>query len=146
MSKILESKTFHILIIVLGAAFILLGAFHSEVWFDEAYTMALIRHDYSEIIRIDINDVHPVLYYLLLKLFTGVFGESIIACRIFSVLAGIIMAILGFTHIRKDFGAKTRISIFIFDIIFAIYGNVRNRNTYVYLDNAICHTNSNICL
>lgn len=145
MSKILEAKTFHILILILGIAFILISAFHSEVWFDEAYTMALIKHNYSEIIRIDMNDVHPVLYYLLLKLFTGIFGESIIACRIFSVLAGIIMAILGFTHIRKDFGAKTRISIFIFNIIFAIYGNVRNRNTYVYMDNVICYTNSNIC-
>lgn len=36
MNKILEAKTFHILILVLGIAFILIGAFHSEVWFDEA--------------------------------------------------------------------------------------------------------------
>ena len=74
------------------------------------------------------------------------FKRSILAVMLGVILAGIIMAILGFTHIRKDFGAKTRISIFIFDIIFAIYGNVRNRNTYVYMDNVICYTNSNICL
>jgi len=107
LKKFLENKWTHICLIIIGAIFILLGAFHTEVWYDEAYTISLIRHDISEIIRIDNNDVHPVLYYLLLKAVTIIFGESILVCRLFSVVAGIIMAILGYTHIRKDFGAKT---------------------------------------
>ncbi|MFQ8987736.1 MAG: hypothetical protein ACLR6T_03510 [Intestinibacter sp.] len=64
IENIIVSKWFHILIIVLGSIFILLGAFHTEVWFDESYTIALVSHDISDIIRIDSNDVHPVLYYL----------------------------------------------------------------------------------
>lgn len=106
IENIICSKWFHIALIAFGIIFILLGAFHTEVWFDEAYTIALLQHDYSEIIRIDIGDVHPVLYYLLLKTFTLIFGNNILVCRLFSVLAGILMGIIGFTHIRKDFGAK----------------------------------------
>ena len=106
IENILVSKWFHILIIVLGSIFILLGAFHTEVWFDESYTIALVSHNISDIIRIDSNDVHPVLYYLLLKAATCIFGNSILVARLFSVFAGIIVGILGFTHIRKDFGPK----------------------------------------
>lgn len=106
LEEIIETKWFHIVIITLSSIFILLGAFHTEVWFDEAYTMALVRHDFGEIIRIDSGDVHPVLYYLLLKVFTLAFGNSILACRLFSAIAGILIGVLGFTHIRKDFGAK----------------------------------------
>lgn len=105
-NKVPEARWFHILLIVIGTIFILLGAFHTEVWFDEAYTIALLQHDYTEIIQIDIGDVHPVLYYLLLKTFTLLFGNSILVCRLFSVLAGILMGVIGFSHIRKDFGAK----------------------------------------
>ena len=95
MKKIIESKWFHILIIIAGSIFILLGAFHTEVWFDESYTIALISHDFSEIVQIDAKDVHPVLYYFLLKIVTSIFGNSILIARLFSVLAGILIGILG---------------------------------------------------
>ncbi len=106
IEQIVEAKWFHIALIIIGIIFIMLGAFHTTVWFDEAYTIGLIRHDYADIIRIDSGDVHPVLYYLLLKTVTLIFGENILVCRLFSVLAGVLMGIIGYTHIRKDFGAK----------------------------------------
>ena len=120
LTEVIEAKWFHIAIIVLASIFILIGAFHTEVWFDEAYTMALVRHDFGEIIRIDTGDVHPVLYYLILKAFTLVFGNSILTCRIFSAIAAIALGVLGFTHIRKDFGAKVGLS-FTFLIFFLPY-------------------------
>ncbi len=55
------------------------------------------------------HDVHPQMYYILLKLFTYVFGNSIVVLRLFSVLGAVLLALLGLTHIRKDFGAKTGI-------------------------------------
>ncbi len=109
-NKCIESNWFHIALILIGVIFILLGAFHTELWFDESYTIALLRHDFEEIIRIDIGDVHPVLYYLLLKVFTLIFGNNILVCRLFSVLAGILIGVIGFTHIRKDFGAKVGVA------------------------------------
>ena len=125
IENIIVSKWFHILIIILGSIFILLGAFHTEVWFDESYTIALVSHDISEIIRIDSNDVHPVLYYLLLKAVTCIFGNSILIARLFSVSAGILIGILGFTHIRKDFGPKVGLAfsfLMLFLPFMAMYG------------------------
>lgn len=38
-----------------------------DIWYDEAYTFGLIRHSYREICFITAADVHPPLYYILLK-------------------------------------------------------------------------------
>lgn len=61
----------------------------------------------SEIWTIGGNDVHPVLYYWCLRLVCLLTGGSIIAYKIFSIIPIAIMIILGYTHIRKDFGEKT---------------------------------------
>ena len=50
-NTIVKQKWFHITLIILGSILILLGAFHTEVWYDEAYTMYLVRHDYADIIH-----------------------------------------------------------------------------------------------
>lgn len=107
LEKIKNIKTWHIIVIVLGAIFMLIGAFHSNIWFDEAYTVGLVRHSFLDIIKIGIHDVHPLFYYLILRLFTIFTGDSIIAMRIFSILGMVLLSILGYTHIRKDFGEKT---------------------------------------
>ncbi len=117
LEKIKNIKTWHFIVIVLGAIFMFVGAFHSNIWFDEAYTVGLVRHSFLDIIKIGIHDVHPLFYYLILKLFTIFAGNSIIAMRIFSILGMIVLSILGYTHIRKDFGEKTGL-IFSFLISF----------------------------
>ncbi len=106
IKKILNLKTVHILIIILGTIFILLPAFHSNIWFDESYSVAIANHSFSEIWQITGNDVHPPLYYWMLHVLQLIFGSNIIIYRLFSVLAIVIVGILGFTHIRKDFGEK----------------------------------------
>ena len=106
LNQVIETKWFHIALILLGIIFILIGAFHTQIWYDEAYTMALIRHNYSEIIEIDSQDVHPVFYYLMLKTVMLIFGDSILVARLFSLVATVLTASLGYTHIRKDFGTK----------------------------------------
>lgn len=101
-------KYVHIGIIILGTIFIALPIFHSNLWFDEAYSVALARHSFKDIWIIGGNDVHPILYYMILHIINLIFGNnSIIAYRIFSTLCISLMSLLGFTHIRKDFGEKT---------------------------------------
>lgn len=109
MKEIIEEKKdfIHILIIVLGIAFILASAFHSNIWFDESYSVAIAKHNIFDIWNITGNDVHPALYYWMLHFVYLIFGNSVIAFRLFSVLAIAILGILGFTHIRKDFGKET---------------------------------------
>lgn len=56
-------------------------------WFDEAFTSTLIQYDYSEIPYRTGLDVHPPLYYLLLKVWSGLlpFVEISWRLRLFSV-------------------------------------------------------------
>lgn len=99
-------KKTHIAIIVIGILFILVAAFHQDIWFDESYSVAIARHSFSEIWTISGNDVHPPLYYWMLHIVGMVTNYNVIAYRLFSVLAIAIVGILGYTHIRKDFGEK----------------------------------------
>lgn len=105
-------------IIILGALFIILPAFHTNLWFDESFTVALIRHDFTDVINIGKTDVHPILYYLLVKLIFNITNGNIVLIRLFSSIPVIIMAILGFTHIRKDLGDKVGI-LYTFFTLFA---------------------------
>lgn len=41
-----------------------------SIWFDETFTIGLIQHSYKELIYLTGRDVHPPLYYILLKGFT----------------------------------------------------------------------------
>lgn len=113
-------KQWHLAIIVIGIVFVSLGGFHSNIWFDESYSVGLAKHNFGEIWSIGGNDVHPILYYWMLRIvyliITGIvklFGITqftnitIIAYRIFSIIPIALMIIIGYTHIRKDFGEKT---------------------------------------
>ena len=121
-----DYKIWHIVLIIIGTIFIALGAFHTNLWFDETYSVALVNHNFSEIWNIGGNDVHPILYYFMLKIVNILFGTNLIAYRLCSLLGIITLGTLGFTHIRKDFGEKTGIlfSLFTFFLpIMAIYAS-----------------------
>lgn len=100
-------KKLHIAIIILGSIFILLSAFHTNIWFDETYSVGLANHNVFEIWTIGGNDVHPILYYVFLRILNLIFGNNILVYRLFSVIPVILMSILGITHINKDFDKKT---------------------------------------
>lgn len=101
------------LLFIAAAAYICL-AFNNAVWYDEAYTMAMIKHDFGEICRITAQDVHPPLYYILLKAFTAPFGYSLFAAKMFSVISLILTAVLGYVKISEFEDNKTG---FIFSVM-----------------------------
>ena len=107
MKKNNKIKILHIAIIVLGIIFISIPVFHSNLWFDESYTVAISNHSFQEILTIGSHDVHPVLYYWILHIINLIFGSNILIYRLFSTLCIALVGILGYTHIRKDFGEKT---------------------------------------
>lgn len=80
--------------------------FSKEIWFDEAYTLSLIQHDYGEIIEILKTDMHPPLYFLSLKLFCEVFGYTTICSKLFSYFGYLAILILGITVIKRQFGNR----------------------------------------
>lgn len=126
----------NIIIIILGTIFISLGAFHTNIWFDESYSVAISNHSLSEIWNIGGNDVHPVFYYMMLKIVSLIFGNNILVFRLFSIVPIVILSILGITHIRKDYGERTGI-IFSFLTLFlpiiAAYSSEIRMYTWVML-------------
>ena len=93
-----------IVLTVFGICTLLFGCFQESLWFDEAYTVGIVQHNWTELLRISVSDVHPPLYYLMLKLFCEVFGYSLPVMRVFSALGAILLGIVGITHIKPKFG------------------------------------------
>lgn len=87
----INKKYLHIAVIVLGSIFICLCAFHTSLWFDESYSVAIAKHGFSDIWKITGNDVHPALYYWALHILYMIFGNNVLAFRLFSVVATIIV-------------------------------------------------------
>lgn len=97
------------IISTLALLFYLSLIFSKSVWADEAYTYALINHSYSDICRITAADVHPPLYYILLKSFSTFFSDKMIAGKLFSIIPFWFAGVIGGFEIRKIFNAKTSI-------------------------------------
>ena len=97
----IKTKIIHLAVIVAGIIFILLPAFHTGLWFDESYSVAIANKGFAEIWQITGNDVHPALYYWLLHIVYMIFGSNIIAYRLLSTLAIAILGILGYTHKKR---------------------------------------------
>lgn len=106
MKKFFKEYFLHILVLITGSAVFIGGCFQNSLWFDDAYTVGLVSHDFFDVIKWATFDVHPHLYYVMLKLFTMVFGSSLPVMRLFSVIGAILFASLGLTHIKRDFGKK----------------------------------------
>ena len=116
----LSSSAFHILLLVAGAAFLLTDAFHGNVWFDESYSVGIANHSFADIWYYSSGDVHPVLIYWALHVLNLVFGQNITVYRLFTVAGAIAMAVLGYTHVRRDAGWKTGV-LFSFFALFTPY-------------------------
>lgn len=98
----------YLLFTVLSLASITL-IFSNNVWFDEAYTLSLIQHDYGKVIEIVKMDMHPPLYFVALKFFCDIFGYSLIATKIFSWLGYAATLLLGCTVVKKHFEQETSV-------------------------------------
>lgn len=100
---------------LLGLSLIMLGrsvmlCFSNDIWYDELFTVGLAEHSYGELIRLTAADVHPPLYYCIVKLLVNLCKlivpgvGTIISVKIASVLPYFILMIYAVTFLRKRFG------------------------------------------
>lgn len=120
MRSFVEGARFHVGVIVVGALFLLAGAFHGHVWFDESYSVGIANHSFADIWAIGAGDVHPVLFYWALHALNLAFGQNILVYRLFALAASVLLGVVGFTHVRRDFGALPGL-LFSFFALFAPY-------------------------
>ncbi|MGC4067286.1 MAG: glycosyltransferase family 39 protein [Polyangiaceae bacterium] len=85
----------------------LYGIGHEPLWLDETYSYSMVQRGFLGIVVQTTRDVHPPLYYLLLKLGTLVLGTSPVALRIPSVLAALGLIALARFPVRRFFGDRT---------------------------------------
>jgi len=79
-----------------------------SLWHDEAFSALLVQYqDYSEMIyRIGL-DVHPPLYYIMLREWVALFTSSLFSLRLFSLTFGILTAIATFFLAREIFQKRS---------------------------------------
>ncbi len=82
---------------------------NSSIWFDEAFSAYLIRFNLVEIWSYTSADVHPPLYYWLLKGWSLLFGTTDLALRSMSVLFGAIAIVFSYLILHRSFGRKAAI-------------------------------------
>lgn len=80
-----------LLLIVLLAFFLRLYRLdHQSLWYDEGFSVYLARMSLGEITARTASDIHPPLYYYLLHLWLGPFGDSEFVLRFFSLVFGLL--------------------------------------------------------
>ena len=78
------------LIVALFVAARLWGLTASCLWFDEIFSVHAARHDWDQLVPFVAADIiHPPLFYVLLKVWTGTGGESLLWLRLFPALTSI---------------------------------------------------------
>lgn len=98
-------KTYMVLAAICAAytALVLGNITRWSIWFDEAYTAYLLRFNLADITHFTALDVHPPLYYWLLKGWTGMFGDGELALRSMSLLFGIVAIIGMYVLVQRVF-------------------------------------------
>jgi uncharacterized membrane protein len=95
-----------LLIFVIATVFYLFKIGFSDLWSDEIYTKSMLGGSISDFFAKFKNDLHPPLYYLGLRLFTGLFGLNTISLRVFSVLGVLSTILLGYFAGQRVFGKQ----------------------------------------
>ncbi|MDN5275514.1 MAG: rane protein of unknown function [Candidatus Saccharibacteria bacterium] len=94
-------------LLALFAVLTLIGIENSSIWFDEAFSAYITQFNFVDIARYTATDVHPPLYYWLLKSWELVFGDSALALRSLSVLFAMATGIIGYFLLKRFFGLRT---------------------------------------
>lgn len=74
-----------------------------SLWHDEAFSALFLKYSWSEVLyRIGL-DVHPPMYYIFLRFWYYIFGDSLIALRSFSVFFGSLTIVAVWAFIKSAF-------------------------------------------
>ena len=99
-------------ILLIGAALRLWDLDHESYWLDELSAVTVARAPWPNVfVHLAEKDVHPPLYFVLLKLWIGSFGDGEASTRALSTLVGltaIVFAALLAAELARDRDAATR--------------------------------------
>ncbi|MBD5503785.1 MAG: hypothetical protein HDR09_08610 [Lachnospiraceae bacterium] len=91
----------------------LMLCFSNDIWYDELFTVGMIEHSYGDLIAFTARDVHPPLYYCIVKFIIelckliSVQANAVVIAKVVSVLPYFILFAYSVTFIRRRFGIFT---------------------------------------
>ncbi|MBD5509028.1 MAG: hypothetical protein HDR05_13560 [Lachnospiraceae bacterium] len=96
---------------MLGRSILL--CFSQDIWYDELFTVSMAEHSYGELVRFTAADVHPPLYYIIVKFFAELCKllmpgtGTVIPAKLVSTLPFLLLLLYSVTWIRKRWGIFT---------------------------------------
>ena len=100
-----------ICVILVAAAAIILRLYQIDAhsfWLDEAYSWTMAtKFSFGEIVRRTANDFNPPFYYMILKCWIAVFGDSEVAQRLLSVTCDMFTLLTLYLLCRDAFAGTT---------------------------------------
>jgi uncharacterized membrane protein len=92
-----------ILILILGIALRFYHNLDVSLWHDEAFSALLIKYPWQEMMyRIGL-DVHPPMYYIFLRFWSYIFGDSLASLRGMSIFFGAASVWAGWALVKEAF-------------------------------------------
>ncbi|HUY32978.1 MAG TPA: glycosyltransferase family 39 protein [Pirellulales bacterium] len=91
-------------ILAAGGGLRLMGTAERSLWFDEAFSWRLAGFPPGEIVVRSAADNNPPLYYLALKLWMALVGQSTVALRLLSALAGLVSCLGAYLLVSEAYG------------------------------------------
>lgn len=97
------------------AAFLLTGAAlalrvarlsFQPLWWDEGYSVWFATRSLPDMARLTAEDIHPPLYYALLRLWTQAFGPGPVSLRLLSVVFGVLAIPVIYLAARRILGSR----------------------------------------
>lgn len=88
----------------------ILLCFSSDIWYDELFTVGMLSHSYGEIAAFTAQDVHPPLYYCLVRLFCDLCRllapsvEAVAAAKLASTMPYLVMLAYALGLLRRRYG------------------------------------------
>ena len=77
------------------------------LWHDEAFSALYIKYPWGEMMHRIILDVHPPLYYFILRFWSYVFGSGLLSLRALSIIFGVLTVWMGYKLIWQAFKNRT---------------------------------------
>ncbi len=78
-----------------------------SLWWDEGISLHLATSSFAEIVANRLTNIHPPLYFFLLKIWVALTGTTPFAARYFSVLGSFLQMALVYAVLRRWFGRGT---------------------------------------
>jgi mannosyltransferase len=96
-----------IVVIIIGTLLRFYRNTDISLWHDEAFSALMIRYGWMEMFRRLALDVHPPMYYILLRFWHYIFGDKLLSLRGFSVLFGVLTIWITWVFVKYAFKSET---------------------------------------